>query len=126
MSRNKHYIAQAVQIEGERRTVKPFPIHSSLPPRSYLVAFQKKYMGNTLDSFMGTIRKLCDEEHKHIHGLVVLHEDWFVMREPFKSPAQIIGTKGNSLLTLYQAILGHSHTFLMYPADMTKYVSGGA
>ncbi len=96
----------------------------TVPPRSYIITFD---VDNTivkdrkhLDVYL---QKLCDDEHKHFHGLLVLEKDLFIRREPNRfTPPQFDIHHSCGLaefLRIYLLMLSQDPMATM---DITKYV----
>ena len=94
-------------------------------PRSYVIAFKQKGW-STPESFLNDFRAALKITDTHIHGLVVLEEDWFMTRTPFSDIESGLALGiGNSLLNLTHHIVHSVSSLHMAPASIRRYLMAG-
>jgi hypothetical protein len=83
----KHYFSMHTHKAGEKVTFEPYTLTHVLAPRSFIVSFSAEISLDP-DKLGANLVRLCDEEHKHFHGLSVLDSQIFATRLPneFKPP----------------------------------------
>jgi hypothetical protein len=92
------------------------------PPRSYIVGFRQSGLGKDYTQFRTKLAELLNKEDAHVHGVCILENDWFALRQAFKRPAVLLGAEGNSLTQLYRAILVGQENYAVYPMDIRPYL----
>jgi len=92
------------------------------PPRSYIVGFRQSGLGKDYSHFRSKLEELLNEQDAHVHGVCILENDWFALRQAFKKPAVLLGAEGNSLTQLYRAILIGQENYGVYPMDIRPYL----
>ena len=119
IGRNKVYINSYYDDKGKVGTML---VQTNVPPRSYILAFRQRGFGRDFEQFKFKVAELCKEEDSHIHGLTIISSDWFVLRTPHRTPAEIVGWEGHALAHLYRALLEQSVLFPVFQADMERYL----
>ena len=123
VGRKRHYVVQGVVMEeGKLPKAVSLGQVQTVPPRNYIVAFSQEGLGPTYERFSANLRKCLDEDDSHVHGVCVLDPDWFAGRVAFQKPAQLYGSEGNGLLSLYVSILKGQQNFNVYPMDLDAYL----
>jgi hypothetical protein len=121
----KHYAMPAIAFNADGKpTMEIRHLTSTVPPRSYIVAFGQKGLGKGYEGFCQTLRVCLDEHNDHVHGVAVLENDWFAGRRASRNPAELFGNEGNALLSLYSSILKGQQNFAVYPLDLDMYLGG--
>lgn len=124
LGRKKYYDTPVTCINPKGSlTLASRKLIMTVPPRSYVVAFEKRGLGNNYTKFCKTLKSCLDREDDHIHGVSVLDNDWFVGRIPHKIPTQLFCKEENSLFYLYSSILEGQNNFAVYPLDLDEYLN---
>lgn len=104
LARYKRYVQYSVkEIKPGKNVVSPKEIPSTLPPRSFVFAYDSEGFSNHLDlkeSIQGIATK-----NSHIHGLVVLNKNWFISQVPFADEPQFSIDTNDALLRFVNALL---------------------
>ncbi|MBE0529675.1 MAG: hypothetical protein IH626_02545 [Rhodospirillales bacterium] len=120
-SRKHVVISRYEDVGGSKKVVSEKRI-STVPPRSYVVAFRQRGLGRSYEDFVGALGASLDKVDTHVHGVCVLSTDWFAARKPMSSPAVVVGQEGEALLNLYLSILRGQQNFAVYPMDVEAYL----
>jgi hypothetical protein len=125
LGKEKHCVIQTLEkAADETLKMKSQKITSTVPPRSYIVAFEQKGLGKSYEEFCKTLKACLDQHNEHVHGVALLKEDWFAGRIAFRNPAELSGGEGNALLSLYSSILKGQQNFAVHPLDLEFYLNG--
>jgi len=108
-SRKHVVISRYEDVGGNKKVVSEKRI-STVPPRSYVVAFRQRGLGRSYDDFAGALLGGLEKVDTHVHGVCVLSTDWFAARKPMTTPAMVVGQEGEALLNLYLSILRDNRT----------------
>lgn len=121
----KHYVVREVALDATGKPTKAMrKLEITVPPRSYIVAFRQRGLGQTYDAFCQTLKDCLAEHDDHVHGVAVLENDWFAGRVAFRDPPELFGREGNALLSLYSSVLKGQQNFAVYPLDLDAYLTG--
>lgn len=123
VGKSRHYVVSAASIENNIAKLSQFKAVATVPPRSYIVAFSARGLGQTYDEFCDKLKSCLDETNMHVHGVCILKQNWFAGRRPFLNPAELFGRSGNALFDLYATILKHQQNFSVHPMDLDSYLS---
>jgi hypothetical protein len=92
----------------------------TLAPKSYVFAFNCKYQ--SAEGLRRGVQAAAKSCSTHIHGVVVLENDWFVRQVPFDPAFEAANKDGLQHFLL--ALLGELESMELGAADMSKYFSG--
>jgi len=120
-SRKHVVISRYEEVGGSKRVVSEKRI-STVPPRSYVVAFRQRGLGRSFDDFVSALAGGLRQIDTQVHGVCVLSTDWFAARKPMTAPAVVVGQEGDALLHLYLSILRGQQNFAVYPMDVEAYL----
>jgi hypothetical protein len=127
LAKEKRYLVYGsvpkTEDKPDERVTQVREIPEKLPPRAYLFAYEAKNLG-TFEDFRQRLQdELTGRRDVHLHGTVVLKEDWFFTQEPFTGERAIVhGRKGDSLLRFVSMLIHSMGSFPMGPASIDRYI----
>lgn len=96
-----------------------------LKPRAYLFAYSKKGWKD-LSSFESEFRnELKNYPEAHVHGVVILKNNWFLHQETYKDPPILHSYDDNCLLRFTNALLHGVQSMPMFQMDIDEYHKQG-
>ena len=122
--KGKHYRSTyAIQSGENKTTFEKRSVEIRLAPRSYIVSFGVDGISLDTETLRLKLTKLCNEEHKHFHGLTILGEGVFATRLPheFKPPKFRIESQ-DGLTYFLRMFLGELRDYPMDSMDVEKYI----
>ncbi len=106
----------------DQRVVQPSEHGVSLPPRSFLFAYEGRSLG-TIDDFRDALEAaLTEHKDAHLHGVVVLDQDWFLAQEAFSEPPTVQAHRENALLRFVSRLIHTMASMPMAPASIDRYM----
>ena len=126
LSKYKHYIDYKLERNEKKKLnqmeVKKYSFSISLPPRGYLFAYNSNDW-NSIEDFMDSLKKTLQTHAKsHIHGVVILNKDWFVVQKAFTGNSkELYGFENNCLLHFVNSLLDGIQSLPMFMIDFNNY-----
>jgi hypothetical protein len=119
----RHYMVPGLVTRDGNAYLEPTRQVLSTPPRNYIVAFSQSGLGPKFEDFCLNLQNCLEQDHSHVHGVCVLNRDWFAGRLAHRpGRAELFGSNGHGLLSLYASILKAQQNFAVYPMDVDAYL----
>jgi len=107
--------------QPEIQVVGKHELHSGLPPRSFVFAYEQRSWKNISD-FVQSLREVARDTPAHIHGFAILDSDWYVTQEAFaKDPPQYHASEGDALLKFVNEMLHSIGSIGMMQMSIDRY-----
>jgi hypothetical protein len=92
----------------------------TLAPRSFIFAIKSAF--SEIKTLEEKLVEATTTNNAHVHGLVVIDQDWFIKQLPFQDPYKFECWGGSQALATFCMTVQHSiQTIEMYPAAMMSY-----
>jgi len=128
LSKYKRYIeyrsAPKKKQKPNQLVVRKHPFSINLPPRGYLFAYHSDDWGSIEDFTSSLQLALQNYQKAHIHGVVILNKDWFVMQKAFTGKSkELFAYDNNCLLRFVNSLLDGIQSMPMFMTDFENYFS---
>lgn len=91
------------------------------PPAGFIFAYDTTY--ETLDGFKNAVQEVIDEvKTAHLHGIVVLSQNWFAFQKPFTTPTEVVPFGDNALMRFVTNLLAILRATHITPAAVHHYL----
>lgn len=114
------------ESEPEKLVVGQSELHSEVPPRAFVFAYEQRGWKN-LNDLLISLEETFREAPAHIHGLAILDSDWYVTQEAHaEKPPEYHAAEGNALLNFVNGMLHSIGSVGMLPMSIDRYYRNDA
>jgi hypothetical protein len=106
---------ELVAVPDEFKIPKP-------PSRSFVFAFSQEGWSN-IDSLVASLKRVAQETPAHLHGLVVLNENWYLAQEAYTGgEAKYYMSSKNALLQFVNGLIHSLASMPMFQCSIDRYM----
>jgi hypothetical protein len=126
LAKDKYYVEYRSKHKDERHpnqsVAKKYSYRITLPPRGYLFAYHAEGW-NELDDFVASLQEaLLKHKEAHIHGALVLDENWFAKQKPYTDKSrELTAYDDDCLLRFINSLLDGIQSMPMGMIDLDRY-----